>query len=671
MSKCYIEPYVIPTADIGKENPLPDIKNNARIRSSIELTDAITEEDRKYIGCGNLETMLPYIEQNGYNRDRKDKIYQAVVLENRYLKAVIIPELGGRLWSVIDKETGKELLYANPVIQPCNIAIRNAWFSGGVEFNGGIRAHNPFTCDNVFARKITMADGTEGVRVYEYERIRAIAYGYDAWLPDDSKVVYIRPRIENRTGEDIWMYWWSNIAVPETPDTRVLVPAVDTFINRFGDNHYVLDRNTIANALDGIDVSYSTRINRSIDFFFRIPKEEKKWITAVNGEGYGLVQCSTKELIGRKLFLWGQGGGGKNWNKFLTDGSNDGYIEIQAGLAYTQQESVLMPKGAVWTWVEGYGALQGDARMLHGEWNGAVREADRALESLFPKGMEQTLEAVQYMSAEAGDFLWMGSGWGALENARRAALEQEQVAGDFAFPENTMLEVQQEWLHLLYKDVLLERRPEDEPRGYVVDSWWREKLESVMNDPRNQHWYAYMNLGVMRYAVRDLEGAKEAFEKSVACKPNAWSYRNLSMLYRNEFGDKQKAAEYMTLALDYNRNCRGLLLDAGMTYLQADRYEKWIEVYLELDEKWQKDGRLQLNYVSALMRQGKYTEAAAILKPGFSMPDMKEADTDLSSIWFDLYRNIISGETGITDRAELDRLVEEKYPLGDLDFRTH
>ena len=71
------------------------------------------------------------------------------------------------------------------------------------------------------------------------------------------------------------MYWWSNIAVPETPDTRVLVPAVDTFINRFGDNHYVLDRNTIANALDGIDVSYSTRINRSIDFFFRIPREEK------------------------------------------------------------------------------------------------------------------------------------------------------------------------------------------------------------------------------------------------------------------------------------------------------------------------------------------------------------------------------------------------------------
>ena len=192
-----------------------------------------------------------------------------------------------------------------------------------------------------------------------------------------------------------------------------------------------------------------------------------------------------------------------------------------------------------------------------------------------------------------------------------------------------------------------------------------------MGDPRNQHWYAYMHLGVMRYAVRDLEGAREAFQQSVACKPNPWSYRNLSMLYRNEFGDKQKAAEYMTLALEYNRDCRGLLLDAGMTYLQADRYEKWIEVYLELDEKWQQDGRLQLNYVSALMRQGKYTEAAAILKPGFSMPDMKEADTDLSSIWFDLYRNIISAETGITDRAELDRLVEEKYPLGDLDFRTH
>ena len=60
-----------------------------------------------------------------------------------------------------------------------------------------------------------------------------------------------------------------------------------------------------------------------------------------------------------------------------------------------------------------------------------------------------------------------------------------------------------------------------------------------------------------------------------------------------------------------------------------------------------------------------------LLKYGFEMPDMKEADTDLSDLWRELYGNLISKETGITDEAELDKLVEEKYPLGVLDFRTH
>jgi hypothetical protein len=53
------------------------------------------------------------------------------------------------------------------------------------------------------------------------------------------------------------------------------------------------------------------------------------------------------------------------------------------------------------------------------------------------------------------------------------------------------------------------------------------------------------------------------------------------------------------------------------------------------------------------------------------MPDIKEGDTAISDVWFTLYGEIISQETGITDPDELKRLVEEKYPLGQLDFRTH
>ncbi len=64
-------------------------------------------------------------------------------------------------------------------------------------------------------------------------------------------------------------------------------------------------------------------------------------------------------------------------------------------------------------------------------------------------------------------------------------------------------------------------------------------------------------------------------------------------------------------------------------------------------------------------------EAATILNHDLVMPDIKEGDTAISDVWFELYGKFISDETGITDKDELQKLTEERYPLGELDFRTH
>lgn len=670
MTKCYIEPYVIPSANMGKENPLPDIKNNAYIHAKIEVTENVSDEDKKHIGDGMIPTLLPYNEQNGYDRNRADKVYRAVVLENDFLKATFLPELGGRLWSLIDKETGMDLLYCNPVFQPGNLALRNAWFSGGVEFNVSIKGHNPLTCDSLFARKIKMQDGTVGVRFYEYERIRGVAYGYDTWLPENSKMLYIRPRIENRTGKEIWMYWWSNIAVPETAETRVIVPTKECFINYFGNNHYVLDHSSIPNSFD-TDVSYPNNMKRSLDFFYRIPDDEQKWIAAVDKSGYGLLQCSTKELKGRKLFVWGKGAGGKNWNNFLSNGENSGYIEIQAGLARTQLEHIPMPADEVWSWVEGYGAFSGKSDTLHGEWNGAIKEVEVALSKSFNGDMQGKLSVLKDMDSTPLEFLHIGSGFGALENARRLAENVQTLSETFEFPEFSLTEAQREWIHLLEKGSLAERRAEDAPLGYVVDEPWLIRLEKSLENPKNHNWYSYMHLGVMLYANGRLDESKSAFQKSLEHKNTAWVNRNLAMIWRNEYMDIEKAVHYITAALELEKNCRGIWLDAATTYLRADKPDLWIKAFETAPEEFKNDGRLRLYYASALMKKGEYDEAAKILNPDFEMPDMKEADTDLSDLWRELYGNIISKKTGITDEAELDRLVEEEYPLGKLDFRTH
>ena len=69
-----------------------------------------------------------------------------VRLGNEILKATFLPELGGRLISLLHKPLGRELLNRNPVFQPANLAIRNAWFSGGIEWNIGQLGHTFSTC---------------------------------------------------------------------------------------------------------------------------------------------------------------------------------------------------------------------------------------------------------------------------------------------------------------------------------------------------------------------------------------------------------------------------------------------------------------------------------------------------------------------------------------------
>ena len=109
------EEYVINSAELGECNPLPDLKNVSYIHAGYEMTDKVTTEERKSIGKGMISTMLPYKLQDGYNRNRKPRAFKAVRLENEYLCAIFLPELGGRLWSLFDKKKGRELLYKNPV----------------------------------------------------------------------------------------------------------------------------------------------------------------------------------------------------------------------------------------------------------------------------------------------------------------------------------------------------------------------------------------------------------------------------------------------------------------------------------------------------------------------------------------------------------------------------
>ena len=164
--------------------------------------------------------------QDGYTRLRQPREFQVAVLENEILRATFLIEYGGRLWSLLHKPSGRELLDRNPVFQPANLALRNAWFSGGVEWNIGTIGHTPIYVLTTIRSSSAHAQMAHlFLRMYEWERIRQVPYQIDAYLPDGSPVLFVRVRITNPNDDTVPMYWWSNIAVPETHQTRVIVPA--------------------------------------------------------------------------------------------------------------------------------------------------------------------------------------------------------------------------------------------------------------------------------------------------------------------------------------------------------------------------------------------------------------------------------------------------------------
>ena len=125
MTELRFESYRMPAASLGEDSALADIHVNSYIRAPIDIGDNLTEEDRRYIGKGMIGTLLPYRISDGYNRERTERDFFAAVLENECMRAIFLPELGGRLWSLVDKKTGRELLYKNDVLQPANLALRN------------------------------------------------------------------------------------------------------------------------------------------------------------------------------------------------------------------------------------------------------------------------------------------------------------------------------------------------------------------------------------------------------------------------------------------------------------------------------------------------------------------------------------------------------------------
>lgn len=666
MTELFFEPYAIPAADLGAENPLPYFRDE-RDDWEIKLADNVPEEERRHFGRALANRVLPFRMQDGYTRKRRTRAFRTVILENEFLRARFAPELGGRLLSLVDKTEGRELLERNPVFQPCNVAIRNAWISGGVEWNTSHIGHYFSTVSPVFAARIRGMHGEPALRLYEWDRLHCFPWQIDFFLPPGSRFLFARPRIINPHAYPLPMYWWSNIAVPEHPDLRTLAPAMDALSHPPGTGVLTvlpMPRPT------GYDMSYPTNAPSAGEAFFRIPKEQRKWIAQVDREGKGLVHASTDRLQGRKMFFWGMNQGGRRWQEQL---SVDGhaYIELQGGLARTQLETLPMPGGERWSWTEAYGLLSVAPELAHGEdWEAAWRATDASLDAVLPRQQLDERHAGFAPRAQAvpEEILSYGSGWGALERRRAEQVgEQAGIPLELPFPEDSIGDDERMWLSLLESGALPTRQSEEGPGAYMVQQEWRTILESSVKNSGGGDWLSCLHLGVMRMESREYDGARAAWEASVAFTPTAWAYRNLAVL-AERLEDMDQAGKLLERAWAAGPQVRPIAQEYAQFLNRTDRHSDAVDFITSLPEPIRNHERLMIALAQAALKTERFEHVESIFE---SEPaQVRECETSLTDLWFAYHEKRISEAEGIpVDDALRERVRRECVPPKNIDFR--
>lgn len=615
----HFETITLNAASLGEVNPMPDLKNVSYIHAKFDTTPNVTDADKLHFGKGGIQTILPYLSQDDYDRNIKPTQFNAAILENEYLKAVFLPELGGRLWSLYNKKEQRELLYVNDIVQPCNLALRNAWVAGGVEWNLGIKGHSPFTCAPMFVAESVNSKGEPILSMYEFERIRELVYSLNVYLDGDK--LYVRTVVENLSDNTPYMYWWSNIAAPEE-GVRVLTDADEMFSCVYEDNHYVIDKMN-APMFKNEDLSYPERAPHAGDVFFITNPSDKKWVASLEKDGFGLLQYSTPVLKGRKAFFWGKGKGGRNWNRFLT-GSDRGYIEIQAGLMNTQLEHIPMTSNTTWEWTECYTSTKIDTKILNGEWKTACECVKQQLKFMpDPKNAPIELDGVKKIVA-------YGSGWGALESRK--------ISNYFEFPNDSLTSEQDEWVYLKENGYMPEMSVDTPPKSYQITKQMLKLLENSLNNVKARHWFTYYHIGIINYALDNVKEAEQAWEQSNRLTENAWATRNLAMLYKNVYNDGEKAVEYIRRSVSLSKSeCRGLLCDAAKVMTEYGADSGWIDLYNSLSDTLKENGRLKFYTAMAYMNIGDKLNAKEIINEDFIMSDIKEGELSISALWTELY----------------------------------
>ena len=321
---------------------------------------------------GAQKRAYPYPMLDKLTGVKSDKKYKALVLENEYVKLVVLPELGGRIYMAYDKTNDYNFFYYNQVIKPSLIGMNGAWISGGVEWNIP-HHHRVSTFMPVDYKLVSNPDSSKSVWVGEFEKRQGMKWSVGLTLYPNKSYIQTNIKLYNVTPIVQSLLIWANLAVHVNENYQVVFPpdcnrAVFHAKVQFTDwpvSHQVYQR---VDYTKGVDMSWWKNTAQPTSFFCWGSKMDFN-AGIDHGKKSGTVLIADHYTSpGKKMWNWGNNDVSRLWDKILTD--KDGpYIELMMGSYSDNQPD--------YSWVDPYDTKQSEMFYYPVKNLSSVKNADR------------------------------------------------------------------------------------------------------------------------------------------------------------------------------------------------------------------------------------------------------------------------------------------------------
>jgi len=277
------------------------------------------------------DKIYPYFRFDGFAKSSVQKEWKVVELENQYIKVLILPEIGGKIWTAIEKSTNRPFIYYNQVVKFRDVAMRGAWTSGGIEANYGIIGHAPSCATPVDYITFMNEDGSASCVIGSQDLLTMTNWRVEINLPADKAYFTTNSFWHNPNPLSEPYYNWMNAAIKVKGNLEFIYPGTN-FIGHGGE-----PGEWPVNKENGKKISFYEENNFGGSKSYHVLGTYSDFFGGYwHLDDFGMINYSPHEdKAGKKAWIWSLSRSGMIWEDLLTD--KDGqYVEVQSGRLHNQ-----------------------------------------------------------------------------------------------------------------------------------------------------------------------------------------------------------------------------------------------------------------------------------------------------------------------------------------------